>query len=66
MPHPTRGKVKIPTHEKAFVIEFSSFSGTDVSQMSVGCPGGGVVESWSESEVLKWNFELIGALAVNP
>lgn len=56
MPHPTRGKVKIPTHEKAFLIEFSSFSGTDVSQMSVGCPGGGGC----------WNFELIGALAVNP
>lgn len=64
MPHPTRSKVKIPTHEKAFLIEFSSFSGTDVSQMSVGCPG--VVDSWNESEVLKWNFELIGALAVNP
>ena len=49
MPHPTRGKVKIPTHEKAFLIESSSFSGTDVSQMSVGCPGGGVVETsnWS-------------------
>ena len=57
MPHPTRGKVKIPTHEKAFLIEFSSFSGTDVSQMSVGCPGGGGG---------CWNFELIGALAVNP
>ena len=45
MPHPTRGKVKILTHEMAFLIEFSSFSGTDVSQMAVGCPGGKVVET---------------------
>ena len=45
MPHPTRGKVKILTPEMAFLIEFSSFSGTDASQMSVGCPEGEVVET---------------------
>ena len=49
MPHPTRARFKFSTNGKAFLIEFSSFSGTDVSQMSVGFPGGGVVETsnWS-------------------
>ena len=39
MPH--RARFKFSTHGKAFLIEFSSFLGKDVSQMSVGCPGGG-------------------------